>query len=120
MVAIAPQYTNPKCSSCGDTDKKSRVSQVKSCCVSCDHNENAAKNILAAGYGVLAGGAELLARLRNLNHSLASVVGSLVSLERGGCQINKKDTVPYQTVLAIAAKKQGKTSLFLEKLLEKF
>jgi putative transposase len=64
VVAVAPQYTSQKCSSCGHTDKKSRVSQAKFCCVSCGHNENAdtnaAKNILAAGHAVLAGGAEPL------------------------------------------------------------
>ncbi len=42
-------------------DEKSRVSQSKFCCVSCSYHENAdtnaAKNILAAGHAVLAGGA---------------------------------------------------------------
>ncbi|MDF1683042.1 MAG: transposase [Legionellaceae bacterium] len=61
VVAVAPQYTSQTCSSCGHIDKQSRVSQSKFCCVSCGYHENAdtnaAKNILAAGHAVLAGGA---------------------------------------------------------------
>lgn len=64
VVAVAPQYTSQTCSSCTHTNKQSRVSQSKFCCVSCGYENNAdinaAKNILAAGHAVLAGGAEPL------------------------------------------------------------
>ena len=64
VVAVAPQYTSQKCSCCGHIDKSSRLSQEKFCCTQCgfqlNADTNAAKNILAAGHAVLAGGAEPL------------------------------------------------------------
>lgn len=64
VVAVAPQYTSQTCSSCGHVDKESRLSQDKFCCTACgfqsNADTNAAKNILAAGHAVLAGGAEPL------------------------------------------------------------
>jgi IS605 OrfB family transposase len=64
-VEVNPSYTSQKCSSCANTDKKSRISQSKFCCISCGHTENAdinaAKNILAAGHVVLACGEDALA-----------------------------------------------------------
>ena len=64
VVAVAPQYTSQKCSDCGHIDKASRLSQEKFCCTKCgfkaNADTNAAKNILAAGHAVLAGGAEPL------------------------------------------------------------
>lgn len=64
VLAIAPQYTSQKCSFCGHIDKKSRKSQADFCCVKCgfelNADINAAKNILAAGHAVLAGGADAI------------------------------------------------------------
>lgn len=64
VVAVAPQYTSQKCSECAHVDKGSRLSQEKFCCTQCgfkaNADTNAAKNILAAGHAVLAGGAEPL------------------------------------------------------------
>ena len=65
IVFVVPaQYTSQKCSRCGHVDKASRPSQETYCCTSCgmemNADINAAKNILAAGHAVLAGGAEPL------------------------------------------------------------
>jgi len=64
VIAVPPHYTSQTCSCCGHTDKHSRTSQSIFCCVSCGYESNAdinaAKNILAAGHAVLAGGAEPL------------------------------------------------------------
>jgi len=64
-MEISPSYTSQKCSSCENIDKKSRISQMKFCCIRCGHTENAdinaAKNILAAGHVVLACGENALA-----------------------------------------------------------
>jgi putative transposase len=55
---VPPQYTSQKCSCCGHTEKLNRKGE-KFLCLSCNYTEhadvNAAKNILAAGYAVLAG-----------------------------------------------------------------
>jgi putative transposase len=59
-VSVAPQYTSQRCSTCGDTDRSNRKSQLSfvcKVCGYCDHADiNAAKNILAAGRAVLACG----------------------------------------------------------------
>lgn len=51
--AVPPQYTSQKCSSCGETDRNSRLSQSQYVCTSCgltiNADANAAKNILALG-----------------------------------------------------------------------
>lgn len=64
VVAVSPHYTSQTCSECGHVDKTSRLSQEKFCCAKCgfksNADTNAAKNILAAGHAVLAGGAEPL------------------------------------------------------------
>ena len=64
VVTVAPQYTSQTCSICGHIDKASRLSQERFCCTNCgfksNADTNAAKNILAAGHAVLAGGAEPL------------------------------------------------------------
>ena len=64
-VEVNPSYTSQKCSSCSNIDKKSRISQSKFCCMSCEYTENAdinaAKNILAEGHSVLACGEDALA-----------------------------------------------------------
>lgn len=60
IILVSPKYTSQKCSGCGHIAKENRQSQEKFCCVQCGHSENAdinaAKNILAAGRTVLAGG----------------------------------------------------------------
>lgn len=66
VISVSPRYTSQKCSSskCGHIDKASRLSQSDFCCTKCfskmNADINAAKNILAAGHAVLAGGAEPL------------------------------------------------------------
>ena len=59
-LEVSPAYTSQKCSACGYTEKKNRQSQSIFCCQSCgfeeNADENAAKNILAAGHAVLACG----------------------------------------------------------------
>jgi putative transposase len=64
LLAVPAKYTSQKCSCCGHVDKESRVSQSDFCCTKCgfvlNADINAAKNILAAGHAVLAGGAEPL------------------------------------------------------------
>jgi putative transposase len=64
VFAVPAQYTSQKCSGCGHVDKASRPSQDTYCCTTCgmemNADVNAAKNILAAGHVVLAGGAEPL------------------------------------------------------------
>lgn len=64
VVAVSPHYTSQTCSECGHIDKTSRHSQETFCCTKCgfksNADTNAAKNILAAGHAVLAGGAEPL------------------------------------------------------------
>lgn len=61
VFAVPAQYTSQKCSCCGHVDKASRQSQEVYCCTTCgmemNADSNAAKNILAAGHAVLAGGA---------------------------------------------------------------
>ncbi|MEO0852591.1 MAG: transposase [Cyanobacteria bacterium J06648_11] len=50
-VAVAPQYTSQRCSDCGVLVKKSLSTRTHSCACGCrlDRDENAARNILAAG-----------------------------------------------------------------------
>lgn len=64
VFAVPAQYTSQKCSRCGHVDKASRQFQEIYCCTTCgmqmNADINAAKNILAAGHAVLAGGAEPL------------------------------------------------------------
>ncbi len=64
LIAVPAKYTSQKCSGCGHVDKDSRASQSEFCCTKCgivlNADINAAKNILAAGHAVLAGGAEPL------------------------------------------------------------
>jgi putative transposase len=61
-VVVSPQYTSQTCSCCGHVDKQSRKTQSQFSCTACgfqmNADINAAKNILAAGHAVLAGGAD--------------------------------------------------------------
>ena len=60
VLTVPPQYTSQRCSCCGHVAKENRTTQSKFACVSCSHSMNAdlnaARNILAAGYAVLACG----------------------------------------------------------------
>lgn len=60
LLAVPAHYTSQRCSCCGTIDKVNRQSQAKFNCVSCGYQANAdlnaANNILAAGYAVLACG----------------------------------------------------------------
>ncbi|AXF74897.1 transposase [Erwinia tracheiphila] len=60
VLAINPAYTSQKCACCGHTAKENRQSQSQFECLACGYTENAdingARNILAAGHAVLAGG----------------------------------------------------------------
>lgn len=60
FVQINPKNTSRKCSKCGHAEKENRVSQSMFICKRCGHtenaDENASKNILAAGYAAIAGG----------------------------------------------------------------
>ena len=53
VTKIDPRFTSQKCSCCGHTEKRNRLSQSKFVCVQCGFEENAdvnaAKNILACG-----------------------------------------------------------------------
>jgi len=64
VIAVPAKHTSQKCSRCGFVDRDSRLSQSDFCCTNCgfasNADINAAKNILAAGHAVLAGGAEPL------------------------------------------------------------
>ena len=61
LIKVEPQYTSQRCSRCLHTSKESRRTQSEFVCVFCgfsmDADENAAKNILAAGHAVMARGA---------------------------------------------------------------
>ena len=65
LLKVNPKYTSQKCSGCGYTDKGNRKDQSRFECQQCGFSANAdinaAKNILAAGYAVLACGEEALA-----------------------------------------------------------
>lgn len=60
-VEVNPQYTSQKCSQCGLTHKRNRITQQNFCCIACNYQEhadiNAARNILAAGLAAMACGA---------------------------------------------------------------
>ena len=60
MIAVPPQYTSQRCSCCGTVAKDNRKTQAKFVCTSCGYQANAdvnaAMNILAAGYAVIACG----------------------------------------------------------------
>lgn len=60
LLKVNPQYTSQKCHVCGHIEKENRKSQSDFACIACNTQENAdvnaAKNILAAGYAVLACG----------------------------------------------------------------
>lgn len=60
VIAVPAAYTSQRCSVCGHTEAGNRPSQAVFDCLGCGHKDNAdtnaAKNILAAGYAVLACG----------------------------------------------------------------
>ena len=60
LIQIDPKHTSQKCHVCGYIDKDNRTSQAEFCCLQCHHqdnaDQNAAKNILAAGHAVIACG----------------------------------------------------------------
>jgi putative transposase len=60
LVAVNPAYTSQRCSECGHTEAGNRKTQSSFVCLACGHTENAdqnaAKNILAAGQAVRAEG----------------------------------------------------------------
>ena len=60
VIAVPPQNTSRMCSCCGHVATENRTTQSRFECVQCGHAENAdlnaARNILAAGHAVLAGG----------------------------------------------------------------
>jgi putative transposase len=60
LVTVAPHYTSQRCSACGHTTSENRVTQTRFVCVGCgfklNADENAARNILAAGRAVSACG----------------------------------------------------------------
>ena len=60
FLKVSPKHTSQKCHVCGHTEKANRLSQSGFVCLACAHSANAdvnaAKNILAAGYAVLACG----------------------------------------------------------------
>jgi putative transposase len=64
LLAVPAHYSSQRCSCCGTIDKANRQSQAKFECVSCGYQANAdvnaANNILAAGYAVLACGVTVL------------------------------------------------------------
>lgn len=60
VLAVNPKYTSQKCPMCSNVSSQNRITQETFRCISCQHSDNAdinaAKNILAAGSTVLAGG----------------------------------------------------------------
>jgi IS605 OrfB family transposase len=67
FLKVNARYTSQKCNKCQFTHKENRQTQSLFKCLSCGHTDhadtNAAKNILAAGYAVLACGKVALAAL---------------------------------------------------------
>lgn len=63
LIAVPAHYTSQQCSSSGYIARENRQSQAEFRCVSCGHTQNAdinaAKNVLAAGYAVMACGGEV-------------------------------------------------------------
>lgn len=57
VIYVSPMYTSQECSSCGEIDSASRVSQAKFLCTKCGFQEhadiNAAKNILRKGLSMV-------------------------------------------------------------------
>ena len=57
FVKVDPKYTSQTCHSCGEVDKKSRVSQSKFVCTACGEESNAdinaSKNILSRGTALI-------------------------------------------------------------------
>lgn len=53
VIEVDPKYTSQTCNECGETDKKSRISQSEYVCTGCGHisnaDVNAAKNIKSKG-----------------------------------------------------------------------
>jgi len=71
VLAVPAHYTSQRCSCCGTVSKDNRTTQARFACVSCGYEVNAdlnaAKNILAAGYAVLACG-EMVQQGRSVKH----------------------------------------------------
>jgi putative transposase len=63
LILLPPQNTSRRCASCGYISKENRPSQAQFRCLSCGHeanaDENAARNILAAGLAVSACGEDI-------------------------------------------------------------
>ncbi|WP_375790354.1 zinc ribbon domain-containing protein, partial [Escherichia coli] len=63
VLAVPPAYTSQRCACCGHTAKENRLSQSKFRCQVCGYTANAdvngARNILAAGHGGFAFGAQV-------------------------------------------------------------
>lgn len=60
VLAINPAYTSQKCACCGHTSKNNRRTQASFICTACGYTANAdvngARNILTAGFKVMAAG----------------------------------------------------------------
>ena len=60
VLAVPPAYTSQRCACCGHTAKENRLSQSKFRCQACGYTANAdvngARNILTAGFEVMAAG----------------------------------------------------------------
>lgn len=63
LVAVPPHHTSQRCSSCGHVAPENRETQAEFECVQCGHTQNAdhnaALNILAAGWAVIAQGGDV-------------------------------------------------------------
>lgn len=73
VIAVPPQYTSQKCSSCGELVQKS-LSERTHCCPHCGYTDcrdtNAAKNILRLGLGLRGDGHGTVVETRNTKATL--------------------------------------------------
>jgi putative transposase len=79
VIPVCPRNTSRKCHECGFVSPDNRKTQASFHCISCGHHNNAdvnaAKNILEAGYALLACGVASIDLLRSRNQLVATATG---------------------------------------------
>ena len=85
-VAVNPQYTSQKCSSCGEVVKKTLSTRTHACKCGCvlDRDENAAINILHRGLSTVGHTGTFILDMSNaLGESTSTMVGEIQSSQVG-------------------------------------